>query len=30
MVIGPTFLVEKTGGVSSNDYKRQVNQTDRD
>ena len=21
MVIGPTFLVEKTGGVSSNDYK---------
>lgn len=30
MVIGPTFLVEKTGGVSSSDYKRQVKQTDRD
>ncbi|MCK1994893.1 cyclic pyranopterin monophosphate synthase MoaC [Peribacillus muralis] len=30
MVIGPTFLVEKTGGVSSNDYSRQVNQTNRD
>jgi cyclic pyranopterin phosphate synthase len=30
MVIGPTFLVEKTGGFSSNDYKRQVKQTDRD
>lgn len=26
MVIGPTFLVEKTGGVSSSDYKRQINQ----
>ncbi|AOH53025.1 molybdenum cofactor biosynthesis protein C [Peribacillus muralis] len=30
MVIGPTFLVEKTGGVSSSDYRRQVNQTNRD
>lgn len=30
MVIGPTFLVEKTGGVSSSDYKRQVKRTDRD
>lgn len=26
MVIGPTFLVEKTGGVSSSDYKRQLDQ----
>ncbi|PLT32458.1 cyclic pyranopterin monophosphate synthase MoaC [Bacillus sp. V5-8f] len=25
MVIGPTYLVEKTGGVSSPDYKRQIN-----
>ncbi|AXN39266.1 cyclic pyranopterin monophosphate synthase MoaC [Peribacillus butanolivorans] len=30
MVIGPTFLVEKTGGVSSSDYKRQLNQTDKE
>jgi cyclic pyranopterin phosphate synthase len=30
MVIGPTFLVEKTGGVSSSDYKRQVKRKDRD
>ena len=27
MVIGPTFLVKKTGGVSSSDYKRQVEQS---
>lgn len=26
MIIGPTFLVEKTGGVSSSDYKRQLDQ----
>ncbi|MFD0051735.1 cyclic pyranopterin monophosphate synthase MoaC [Actinomycetes bacterium NPDC127524] len=26
MVIGPTYLIEKTGGVSSPDYKRQINQ----
>jgi cyclic pyranopterin phosphate synthase len=24
MVIGPTFLVEKTGGVSSPDYKKKA------
>ena len=31
MVIGPTFLVKKTGGVSSSDYQRQVEQsTDRE
>lgn len=28
MIIGPTFLVEKTGGVSSPDYQRQINQTE--
>ncbi|CAH0347684.1 cyclic pyranopterin monophosphate synthase MoaC [Bacillus sp. CECT 9360] len=26
MVIGPTYLLEKTGGVSSPDYKRQINE----
>ncbi|MDQ0221374.1 cyclic pyranopterin monophosphate synthase MoaC [Peribacillus cavernae] len=28
MIIGPTYLVEKTGGVSSPDYKRQIKQTE--
>lgn len=28
MIIGPTFLIEKTGGVSSPDYQRQINQTE--
>ncbi|PLS17213.1 cyclic pyranopterin monophosphate synthase MoaC [Bacillus sp. M6-12] len=28
MIIGPTYLLEKTGGVSSPDYKRQVKESE--